>query len=64
MPADGYQEQLDVAIDRVLDILFAADGHAELDPLATILDRMRVRGAELDMSQLPPLMQMLLSGAL
>lgn len=57
------QADLDAAIDTVLDVLFTAGGAGEeLDPLATIIDRMKVRGQELDLSEMPPLMQMLLGG--
>jgi hypothetical protein len=55
------QEQLDAAIDSVLDVLFTAEGQ-ELDPLATIIARMKARGQELDLSEMPPLMAMLLGG--
>ncbi len=57
------QADLDAAIDTVLDVLErAAAAGVELDPLSTIVGRMRARGAELDTSQLPPLMRMLLDG--
>lgn len=59
------QQQLDAAIDDVLDALDAgAAAGVELDPLATILDRVRLRGAEIDLSTAPPMMQMLLGGML
>ncbi len=57
------QAQLDIAIDMVLDTLLT-NPDADLDPLATILERMKARGEELDLSGAPPLVQMLLSGAL
>lgn len=57
------QGELDHAIDAVLDILFrAGTEQVELDPLQTIVARMGARGQELDLSQAPPLMQMLLGG--
>lgn len=53
------------AIDTVLTVLEDAErAGVELDPLTTIIERYRVRGGEVDFSELPPLMQMLLSGLL
>lgn len=63
MSTVDVQAQLDDAIDRVLDVLFAA-GDTELDPLTTIISRMKARGEELDFSTAPPLIQMLLGGML
>lgn len=63
MSVVDVQAQLDDAIDRVLDVLFSA-GDAELDPLTTIISRMKARGEELDFSTAPPLIQMLLGGML
>jgi len=57
------QAALDEAVDRVLDALEAAEkAGVELDPLATIFARMQARGAELDLSGLPPVAQMFLAG--
>lgn len=59
------QADLDAAIDRVLDCLEAAQtAGVELDPLATILARVKARGQDVDLSSAPPLMQMLLAGVL
>ena len=55
------QTELDDAIDKVLDVLFT-EGGSELDPFTTIIERMKARGQELDLSEMPPLMQMLLGG--
>lgn len=55
------QTRLDAAIDGVLDVLFS-EGGSELDPLTTIIGRMKARGQELNLSEMPPLMQMLLGG--
>lgn len=53
--------RMDAAIDEVLDTLdYAASVGVEVDPLATILDRVRARGADIDLSSAPPLMQMIL----
>ncbi len=61
--ASALQAFLDESIDRVLDVLdVAAARGVEIDPLQTILARVRVRGGDLDFSQLPPVMQMLLGG--
>jgi hypothetical protein len=57
------QGRLDEAVDKVLDALQAAEEEGvELDPLQTIFARMKARGAELDVSGLPPVAQMFLSG--
>ncbi len=59
------QVRMDKAIDEVLDTLDQASAvGVEIDPLATIIDRVKARGAEIDLSTAPPLMQMLLSGML
>lgn len=50
-----------MAIDSVLDVLMGEGGEL-LDPLETILARMKLRGQELDLSTAPPLLQMLLGG--
>lgn len=57
------QERMDAAIDEVLDVLDQAqqDG-VELDPLATIMARVKARGDMFDLAELPPFMQMLLGG--
>lgn len=57
------QKQMNTAIDSVLDCLdnCASEG-IEIDPLATIIERVKARGAEIDLSTAPPLMQMLLAG--
>jgi hypothetical protein len=61
--AEHWQLELDGAIDEILDILEeSSKAGVELDPLATIVDRLRARGAELDVSALPPIAQMLLGG--
>lgn len=58
-----WQTQLDGLIDGVLDVLEGSSAAGvELDPLATILERLRARGSELDVSSMPPLVQMLLGG--
>lgn len=60
-----YQDQLDDAIDRVLDALENAGGAGvSLDPLQTIMARLRARGNSFDFDELPPLMRMLLEGGL
>lgn len=57
------QTMLDEAIDSVLNALdYGEKVGVELDPLATIAQRLKARGAELDFSSMPPLVQMLLSG--
>ena len=63
--AHGHQQRMNLAIDNVLDTLddAATDG-VEIDPLATILDRVRARGAEIDLASAPPMMRMLLGGML
>lgn len=59
------QNRMNAAIDEVLDCLDFASAHeVEIDPLATIIERVKARGAEIDLSTAPPLMQMLLSGML
>lgn len=59
----ALQPRLDAAIDEVLDLLEQASAErVELDPLATIVERMRARGSELDFADAPPLMRMLLEG--
>lgn len=60
---DDLQARLDRVVDDVLDLLgeAAAEG-VELDPLQTIMARLAVRGQALDTSEMPPLMQMILSG--
>jgi hypothetical protein len=56
-----WQGELDGTIDDVLDLLFAAaDAGVELDPLATIMQRMQARGHQLNMDELPPLARMML----
>lgn len=61
--AEDLQAELDAAIDSVLTVLEKAGATGtELDPLATIVGRLRERGTELDMSSAPPLMRMLLDG--
>jgi len=58
-----YQARLDLLVDDVLTLLEeSSQAGVELDPLTTIVERLRVRGAELDLSQAPPMMRMLLSG--
>ncbi len=57
------QAELDTAIDSTLDVLERAGvAGVELDPLATIIARLRERGAELDLAGMPPLMRMVLEG--
>jgi len=52
------QTRMDAAIDEVLDTLDAASAaDVEIDPLATIIDRIKARGAELDLEAMPPLMK-------
>jgi len=59
------QSRLDDAVDLVLDALdYAEKTGVEVDPLATIVQRMRERGADLDLSEQPMLVQMLLGGML
>lgn len=61
----SLQSRLDELIDGTLDLLErAAAEQVELDPLATILDRLRARGGEIDLAGAPPVMRMLLSGML
>lgn len=61
MAAAELQARLDVAIDSVLDVL-EQDGADELDPLATILARVQVRGTTLDLEGAPIFLQMMLGG--
>jgi len=59
------QLKLDAAIDAALDALEqGAEEGVELDPLQTIFTRLRERGQELDLAGAPPLVRMLLEGAL
>ena len=59
------QARLDAAIDETLDVLDAAEREgAPLDPLQTIVARLQVRGGELDLQAMPPVLQMLLGGML
>lgn len=61
-PSD-FQGRLDSLVDGIL-LLLKESGAAgvELDPLGTIVERLRVRGSELDFSQAPPMLRMLLQG--
>ena len=61
MSADHWQTQLDAAIDDVLDTLEAAarDG-VELEPVATIMQRMQARGEEINFDEAPLLLKMML----
>lgn len=60
----AFQSELDTLIDGVLELLErSAAAGVELDPLATILARLQARGAELDLAGLPPLVRMILEGA-
>lgn len=57
------QDRMDAAVDTVLDLLDeAAREGVGLDPLATIMQRLKARGDELDLSQAPPLLQIILGG--
>ncbi len=59
------QDVLNDAIDAVLDALdYASERGVEIDPLATILERVKARGAEIDLDSAPPLVKLLLSGML
>lgn len=59
------QDELDAAIDRVLDVLERAGAEGvEVDPLATIVGRVQARGTELNLDDAPPMMRMLLGGML
>jgi hypothetical protein len=59
------QEDLDAAIDTVLDLIEQAEKeNVELDPLQTIVARMQARGGDLNLDDAPPLMKMLLGGML
>ena len=62
-PADDYQVQLDDAIDKTLDVFeqAARDG-VQLDPLATIMNRLQARGQEINLEEAPPMLRMLMSG--
>lgn len=58
-----YQAELNTAMDSVLGLLeAAAAADVSLDPLATLLDRVRARGDEIDLENAPPILRMLLSG--
>lgn len=60
-----FQRDVDLAIDRVLDLLeLAAREGYEVDPLGTIIDRMKARGSDLNLDDAPPMMRMLLGGML
>lgn len=60
-----FQHDVDLAIDRVLDLLELASTQGyEVDPLATIIDRMKARGSDLNLDDAPPVMRMLLGGML
>ncbi len=62
-PEQILQTRMDIAIDQVLDTLDEASAAGvEIDPLATILERVRARGAEIDLESAPPMMRLLLSG--
>lgn len=59
----SFESRLDDAIDAVLDVLTEAEKYGvELDPLATIVGRMRARGEDLNLDDAPPLLKMLLAG--
>ncbi len=61
----SVQDELDCAIDRVLDLLErAAEQGVEVDPLQTIIGRVQARGAQIDLDDMPPVMRMLLGGML
>ena len=63
MSEPDFVGQLDEAIGKVLDILDdAGRAGVELDPLESIMRVIRARGDELDLSDAPPLLQMLLGG--
>jgi hypothetical protein len=63
MPAEELQARAAFLIDGFLDLLDeAAREGVEVDPLAVILDRLAARGEELDMSEAPPMLRMLLGG--
>jgi hypothetical protein len=57
------QQELDGAIDRILDLLerAAAEG-VDVNPLETIVSRLAARGQSMDMSQAPPMLRMVFSG--
>jgi len=60
---DDLQLRAAFLIDGFLDLLDeAAVSGVEIDPLAVILDRLAARGEELDMSEAPPMLRMLLGG--
>lgn len=59
----SYQQALETAVDATIDALEnAAAAGIELDPLQTILGRMKERGQALNLDDAPPLLRMLLSG--
>lgn len=61
----AVQTELDTAIDTVLDLIERAEREGvEVDPLTTIINRMKARGAEMNLDEAPPVMRMLLSGML
>jgi hypothetical protein len=63
MSEHDYQGELDGLIDQILGLLETASAdQVELDPLATIMNRMQARGLDLDLDQAPPLLRMLLAG--
>lgn len=65
MSITEFQRDVDLAIDRVLDLLeVAATEGYEMDPLGTIIARMKARGSDLDLDDAPPVMRMLLGGML
>lgn len=65
MSITEFQRDVNLAIDRVLDLLELASTEGyEVDPLATIIDRMKARGTDLNLDDAPPVMRMLLGGML
>lgn len=63
--AGELEHELDNLIDQVLDLLerSAAVG-VELDPLTAIIARLKERGTEMNLEELPPMMRMLMAGIL
>jgi hypothetical protein len=59
----GAAEQLDAAIDLVLDALEQGQREGvDLNPLESIIRRLHARGEQLDLAGLPPIVQMLVAG--
>lgn len=65
VPGLELQDELDCAIDGVLDLLERAGAEGvEIDPLQTIIARLNARGTALNLEDAPPMMRMLLGGML